>query len=62
MRYIYLIAIFIGSIGGLKILWQFLDILLSMIVIPNMISVILLSGEVKQLLNEFFSNKELINK
>ncbi|WP_422444665.1 alanine/glycine:cation symporter family protein [Thermoanaerobacterium sp. DL9XJH110] len=62
MRYIYLAAIFVGSIGGLKILWQFLDILLAMIVIPNMISVVLLSKDVKKLLDEFFSNQELVNK
>lgn len=62
MRYVYLASIFIGAVGGLKILWQFLDILLAMIVIPNMISVVLLSKDVKELLKEFFSNEELVNK
>ncbi|MCG0276753.1 MAG: sodium:alanine symporter family protein [Thermosediminibacteraceae bacterium] len=62
MRYVYLASIFIGAIGGLKVLWQFLDILLAMIVIPNMICVVLLSNEVKELLQDFFSNKELVNK
>lgn len=54
MRYVYLAAIVIGAVGGAKLLWQFLDILLAGIIVPNMISIIALRGEVVRLKNEFF--------
>lgn len=40
----------------------FLDITLGLVIIPNMIGIILLSGKVKQLTNEFFSNPTLYPK
>ncbi|SCY75705.1 alanine/glycine:cation symporter family protein [Alkaliphilus peptidifermentans] len=56
MKYIYVASIFIGAIGGAKIIWQFLDITLAAIVIPNMIAILLLSSEVIELKNEFFTS------
>nr|WP_240512003.1 sodium:alanine symporter family protein [Paludifilum halophilum] len=48
MRYIYIVSIFIGAIGGLKFIWQFLDILLALIVVPNMIALLFLNKEIKK--------------
>ncbi len=58
MKYVYVVSVFIGAIGGGRILWQFLDISLAAIVIPNMIAILLLSGEVKKLKDEFFTSDQ----
>ena len=55
MRYVYLGSIIIGAIGGARLLWQFLDLLLAMIIIPNMYTITRLSGEVVALTKEFFT-------
>jgi len=58
MRYVYLASIFIGAIGGAKTLWIFLDIMLAMIIFPNMLALFLLHGEVRELTQEFFSSEK----
>lgn len=58
MRFVYLVAIFLGTYGGLEFLYNFLDILLASICIPNIIGIILLRNEVKDLKNDFFNNPE----
>ncbi len=56
MVVVYLASIALGVYGGIEFLYNFLDILLATIIIPNMIGLIMLSGEVKELKDEFFSN------
>lgn len=58
MRYVYLAAIVVGAIGGAQTLWVFLDIMLAMIIFPNMFALFMLSGEVKDLTKEFFTSKD----
>lgn len=55
MKYIYVIAVFFGSIGAIQAIWGLVDITLALAVIPNMIAIILLSGKVKDLKKEFFN-------
>ncbi len=62
MRYVYLVSIIVGAIGVAKFLWQFLDILLAMIVIPNMIAILLLHKDVIALVQEFFTSKQFYLK
>lgn len=62
MRYVYLVAIVVGAIGGAQTLWVFLDIMLAMIIFPNMFALFMLSGEVKDLTKEFFTSKEFYLK
>ncbi|KOS60569.1 sodium:alanine symporter family protein [Lysinibacillus agricola] len=54
MRFVYLGAIIVGSIGGLQFIWKFLDLLLALVVIPNMIAILCLSKEVKMITNDYF--------
>lgn len=56
MRFVYIVAIIIGAVGGLQLIWQFLDLLLAMVVIPNVIAVLFLSGKVKELTADYFKN------
>ena len=58
MKYVYVLSIPIGAVGGAKILWQFLDISLAIILIPNMIALLLLNKEVLELTREFFSSEK----
>jgi AGCS family alanine or glycine:cation symporter len=62
MRYVYLISIVIGAIGGAKFLWQFLDILLAAIIFPNMLAILLLHKDVVELTKEFFSSEKFYLK
>lgn len=61
MVIVYLISIALGVYGGIEFLYNFLDILLASIIIPNMIGLLLLSDEVKDLKNEFFNNSKYYN-
>lgn len=56
MRFIYIGAIIVGAVGGLQFIWQFLDLLLAFVVIPNVIAVLFLSGKVKEITNDYFTN------
>lgn len=56
MVVVYLASIVFGVVGGIEFLYKFLDILLATIIIPNMIGLVLLSGEVNTLKNEFFND------
>lgn len=58
MKFVYLVAIFLGAYGGIEFLYSFLDILLAAIVVPNMIGLVLMRNQVKELKDEFFSNPE----
>ncbi len=53
MRFVYLGAILVGSVMNLELLYQFLDIFLATIVIPNVIGLVLMSGQVKKLKDDF---------
>jgi AGCS family alanine or glycine:cation symporter len=53
MRGVYLMAILGGAMMGLELLYQFLDIFLATIIIPNVIGLILMSGQVKKLKDDF---------
>ncbi|AND38618.1 alanine/glycine:cation symporter family protein [Cytobacillus oceanisediminis] len=58
IKVVYIAAIVLGSVGAAKTIWQFLDLALAMILIPNIVAVLLLSKEVKQLKNEFFTSEK----
>ena len=58
MRGVYIAACLIGAVGGLKVLWLFLDLLLALVVIPNLIGVLGLSNRVAASTREFFTKPE----
>ena len=53
-KYVYILAILGGVFGGLEFLYQLTDFFLAIIIIPNVITLILLAGNVKKLTKEFF--------
>ena len=54
-KFVYVLAIFGGVFGGLQFLYKFTDLFLAFVIIPNMIAVIFLAGEVRALTKEFFN-------
>ena len=54
-KYIYIVAILGGVFGGLEFLYQLTDFFLAIVIIPNMIALIVLAGDVKKMLQEFFN-------
>ncbi len=60
IRVVCLAAIIYGAIGKLEFLFALLDILLALVVIPNMIGVIAMRNEIKELKEEFFQTLNTI--
>ncbi|KON87901.1 amino acid carrier protein [Sporosarcina globispora] len=54
MRLVYVAAIFVGAIGGLKLIWQFLDLLLAFVIVPNVLALLLLNKEVRVITQDYF--------
>ncbi len=53
-RYMYFVGMFFGIVGGLEFIYRFLDFFFALLIISNMTGVLLLHGEVVELLREFF--------
>ncbi|WP_370457988.1 alanine/glycine:cation symporter family protein [Thalassobacillus sp. CUG 92003] len=53
MRVVYIIAVFIGAIGGLKFVWQFLDLLLAFVLLANIIPVLFLHKEIAAITKDY---------
>lgn len=62
MKFVYVAAIGLGVYGGIEFLYQFLDLLLAMVIFPNMIGLVLMRKEIKESVNDFFSNKKYYPK
>jgi AGCS family alanine or glycine:cation symporter len=57
-RIVYVLAIMLGAIGGLELILAVLDLFNGIIIIPNMITLLILSPLVVKLTNEYFSGKD----
>jgi AGCS family alanine or glycine:cation symporter len=55
-RYIYLPFTIIGAVGGLKMIWSIVDVLLGIGVVPNLIAIVLLSKKVFELTKDYFGS------
>ena len=54
-RMFYILFVFIGAIASLEAIWSFGDAALGFMTLPNLISIILLSGVLKKMTNDYFS-------
>ncbi len=61
-RWVYVSFNFIGAVLPLTFVWNFGDIALSLMTIPNLIGVVFLTGTLKALTNEYFSRKHLTHQ
>ncbi|MFC4558225.1 alanine/glycine:cation symporter family protein [Virgibacillus kekensis] len=62
MRFVYLISIYIGAIGGLQFMWKILDLMLAFVVLCNVIPLIFLSKEIKQITEDYIHRVYRQNK
>ncbi len=58
MRYLWIIFIVIGSVGGLEFVWSLADTANGLMAIPNLIGLIFLSSTVVNLKKEFLDDKK----
>jgi AGCS family alanine or glycine:cation symporter len=56
-RILFILVILLGSLGPLAVVWSMADIANALMAVPNIISLVLLSGMVKKLTDEYFSDK-----
>ena len=58
-RWLYIAAVFIGPFMTVSAVWTIADIFNGLMAIPNIISLLILSGTVVKLTNDFFSGNKL---
>ncbi len=58
-RWLYVIALVVGAIVQLEFVWNFSDITLGLMALPNLIALIALSGVVISLTKDYFSRKHV---
>jgi AGCS family alanine or glycine:cation symporter len=57
-RIVYVLAIMLGAVGGLELILAVLDLFNGIIIIPNMLTLLILSPLVVKLTKEYFNGKE----
>ncbi len=58
-KVVFILLTFVGSIGGLQLIWSIADTLNGLMAIPNLIALVLLSGTVTKLVREYFKGLKL---
>ena len=58
-RWLYVISLFVGAVVQLEFVWNFSDITLGLMAIPNLIAIVALSGVVISLTKDYFSRKHV---
>jgi Na+/alanine symporter len=61
-RCVYVAALFVGAMVQLEFVWNFSDITLGLMAIPNLIAIIALSSVVISLTKDYFSRKQVRTK
>lgn len=57
-RVLYVIMVFVGSVGSLDLIWSISETMNGLMAIPNLVGLISLSGVVAKLTKEYFKNKK----
>lgn len=58
---VFVVMNFVGGIAPLATVWAIGDIALGLVIIPNLIAVVLLSDELKEITNSYFDRKAWLN-
>tara|TARA_Y100000590_G_scaffold448492_1_gene585238 strand:- start:2803 stop:4503 length:1701 start_codon:yes stop_codon:yes gene_type:complete len=56
-KVVYLIMHFLGAVISLNLAWEIGDVALGIVILPNLIALVLLSGKVKELTDSYFQRK-----
>ena len=57
-KVVFIVAAFVGSIGGLQLIWAIADTLNGLMAIPNLIALLLLSGTVTKMVKDYFKEEK----
>lgn len=57
-RYLWVIAVFVGAIVKVPVVWSFADIANALMALPNLIALLLLSGVIVRESKEYFASRE----
>ena len=60
-KVVYLIMHFLGAVVPLSLAWEIGDIALGIVILPNLIALVLLSGKVKELTDSYFERQPWLN-
>lgn len=58
-RYLFLVALYLGAILKLEVVWGFGDIALAAMAVPNLIAIIVLAGKTRALTKDYFSRPQI---
>ena len=56
-KLVFVLMHFVGAILPLTVIWDLGDVFLGMVIIPNLIAMLLLSGEVREMMTSYFTRK-----
>jgi alanine or glycine:cation symporter, AGCS family len=56
--YLYAVFVFFGSIWGIDIVWNFVDMVITFMTIPNLIAILLLSPVIQKEVKEYFGTNQ----
>jgi alanine or glycine:cation symporter, AGCS family len=57
-RLVFIVAIFVGAVTELEVVWTFADVMNGLMALPNLIGLLLLSGLIVRETREFFADPE----
>lgn len=58
MRFVYLIGIVLGATGTLALLWKLLDLMIAVILVPNVLAILFLGKKVCELTDEYIEKRK----
>ena len=61
-RLVFIVMSFVGSVGGLQLIWSIADTLNGMMAIPNLIALVALSGTVTKMVKDYFKEIKMQKK
>jgi alanine or glycine:cation symporter, AGCS family len=56
--YLYSLFVFFGAIWGMDVVWNFVDMVITFMTIPNLIAILLLSGVIQKEVRDYFSSDQ----
>ncbi len=57
-KIVFICLVFVGSVGGLQLIWAIADTLNGLMAIPNLIALVLLSGTVTKMIKDYFKEQK----
>ncbi len=60
--YFYGIFVLLGAVGSIDVVWNFVDMVISFMTIPNLIAMLMLTPIVKKEIDAYFNEMKMNNK